>query len=280
MQLSPVLHQLTVRFTVPTPAGPLPRSANLWILVGRRLVVIDSGVAGAEEKLSSYLHGLGRTPQEIDWLLLTHSHPDHIGAAAAVVESSGCRVAAHRAERGWIEDPQLQLRERPVPGFNQLVQGPVAVARELVDGEVLRFDGLPPLTVLHTPGHSMGSLSFWAPSERWLVSGDAVPIPGDLPIFDDHAAAVASVQRLRGCWAGLLLSSWQSECAGEAIAPRLDAAAAWLQELKALAQEHAPRVAGDPDSLALCSLLAPRLGLPQAAVNPLVARSFAACLAA
>lgn len=208
MQLSPVLHQLTVRFTVPTPAGPLPRSANLWILVGRRLVVIDSGVAGAEEKLSSYLHGLGRTPQEIDWLLLTHSHPDHIGAAAAVVESSGCRVAAHRAERGWIEDPQLQLRERPVPGFNQLVQGPVAVARELVDGEVLHFDGLPPLTVLHTPGHSMGSLSFWAPSERWLVSGDAVHPrrPANLRRPCRRGRICAEAPRLRGGAAPLLVA--------------------------------------------------------------------------
>jgi hydroxyacylglutathione hydrolase len=280
MQLAPQLHQLTVRFTVPTPAGPLPRTANLWILVGRRIVVIDSGVAGCAETLGAYLRGLGRSPQEIDWLLLTHGHPDHIGAAAAVVEASGCRVAAHGAERSWIEDPQLQLRERPVPGFNQLVHGSVPVARELTDGERLHFDGLPPLTVLHTPGHSKGSLSLWAPTEGWLVTGDAVPVPGDLPIFDDHAAAVASVRRLRACGAQLLLSSWQSECAGEAVAARLDAAEAWLRELKALALEHAPRVAGDSDPLALCRLLAPRLGLPPAAVNPLVARSLAACAAA
>jgi glyoxylase-like metal-dependent hydrolase (beta-lactamase superfamily II) len=279
MQLAPQLHQLTIPFTVPTPGGPLPRSANLWILTGRRIVVIDSGVAGAEAAIATYLRPLGRSLDEIDWLLLTHSHPDHIGAAAALVGASGCRVAAHGAERGWIEDPQRQLRERPVPGFNQLVQGAVSVARELVDGERLELDGLPPLTVLHTPGHSRGSLSLWAATEGWLVSGDAVPVPGDLPIFDDHAAAVASVARLRACGATLLLSSWQSECAGEAVATRLDAAAAWLRALKALAQEEAPRIEGDPDPLALCRLLAPRVGLPPAAVNPLVARSFAACLA-
>lgn len=279
MQLTPHLHQLTIPFTVPTPLGDLPRSVNLWLLLGPRIVVIDSGVAGSEGLVAAYLQGLGRSVAEIDWLLLTHSHPDHIGAAAALVAASDCRVAAHAAERDWIEDPQLQARQRPVPGFAGLVRGAVTVTRELGDGEVLRFDGLPELTVLHTPGHSRGSLSLRAAGEGWLVGGDAVPVPGDLPIFDDFPAALASLRRLRAHAPELLLSSWQEEVCGAGVARRLEAATAWLEQLATLARQQAPQVAGDPDPLALCRRLAPHLGLPAAAVNPLVARSLAACLA-
>jgi glyoxylase-like metal-dependent hydrolase (beta-lactamase superfamily II) len=278
MSFPPYLHPLTLPFTVPTPGGPLPRSVTFWLLTGPRLVAVDAGVAGAETPLAELLARLGRSPSEVEWLLLTHSHPDHLGGAAGLVAASGCRVAAHSAERGWIEDPALQARQRPVPGFDRLVGGGVAVARELADGEVLRFEGLPALTVLHTPGHSTGSLSFWAEEEAWLVSGDAVPVPGDLPILDDCAAAERSLARIRACAPRLLLSSWQAPAEGAEVEQRLDAAAAWLREVRALARAWAPKMAGDPDPLALCREVAPRLGLPPGAVNPLVARTLAACL--
>ncbi|HSN15504.1 MAG TPA: MBL fold metallo-hydrolase [Anaeromyxobacteraceae bacterium] len=280
MQLRPQLHQLTLPFTVPTPGGPLPRSVSLWLLTGPRIVGIDAGVAGAEVAIGALLGQLGRSAGELDWLLLTHSHPDHIGGAAAVVAASGCRVAAHAAERGWIEDPALQARERPVPGFDQLVHGKVQLARELRDGEILRFDGLPALTVLHTPGHSNGSVSLWAADEGWLVSGDAVPVPGDLPIFDDFAAAERSLDMIRARAPTLLLSSWQAPAEGEEVGRRLDAAVAWLRQVRDLALAWGPRVSGDTDPLALCRQVVPRLGLPLGAVNPLVARSLAACLRA
>jgi glyoxylase-like metal-dependent hydrolase (beta-lactamase superfamily II) len=156
----------------------------------------------------------------------------------------------------------------------------VPVARELGDGERLRFAGLPELTVLATPGHSRGSLALWAKQEGWLLGGDAVPVPGELPIFDDYPAALASVERLRACAPGLLLSSWQEETHGAEVERRLAVATEWLRQLKEAAQTAAAQVANDPDPLALCRLVAPRLGLPPAAVNPLVARSLAACLAA
>ena len=134
--------------------------------------------------------------------------------------------------------------------------------------------------ILHTPGHSAGSISLWAADESWLVSGDAVPVPGDLPIFDDLASAERSLARIRACAPALLLSSWQPPAEGEDVGRRLDAAVAWQRQVRDLALAWAPKVAGDPDPLALCRQVAPRLGLPPGAVNPLVARSLVACLRA
>ncbi len=127
MQITPQIHQLTIPFNVPLPTGPVPRSVNVVFVCGEALTLVDSGVAGAEQQIFSYLQTLGRMPEEIETLVLTHSHPDHIGAALAITRATGCMVAAHCAERNWIEDVALQERQRPVPGFSQLVGGPVSV---------------------------------------------------------------------------------------------------------------------------------------------------------
>ncbi len=89
-----------------------------------------------------------------------HAHPDHIGAAAAIKSISGCTVAAHAAERQWIEDVKLQAGERPVPGFFLLVGGSVPVDQILQEGDVLHLEGGLGLEVLHTPGHSPGGRIF------------------------------------------------------------------------------------------------------------------------
>lgn len=76
------------------------------------------------------------------------------GIIVKVQWETGCRIAADPAERAWIEDVDLQNRERPVPGFGSLVGGSVRIDSELVDG-----DGIVPdkdrdlaMTVLHSPG--------------------------------------------------------------------------------------------------------------------------------
>ena len=165
-----------------------------------------------------------------------------------------------------------------MPGFATLVQGAVSIERLLEDGEELAIDGAPTLTVLHTPGHSAGSLSLWAQTAGWLISGDAVPVAGELPIFDNYRASMASLQRLQACRADLLLSAWQPEARGLGVRSCLDAGEEWLRRIQALATEHAAKD-GKADPLALCRRLVPLLGLPPGAVNPLVARTFAACLA-
>ncbi len=279
MQISDHVHFLKIPFQVPiSPELQLERFVNLFLVYGEKgIILVDSGVAGAEARICEYLAATGRRPEEIRLLILTHSHPDHLGGATAICRLTGCKVAAHPAERNWIEDTDRQAAERPVPGFSKLVAGPVGVDRLLADREIIALDGLA-LEVVHTPGHSPGSLCLYLPGERVLISGDAVPLPGDLPIFTDWAASVASLERLRGI-AGVeaLLSSWDQPRRGAEVAATLAAGLTWLERIKACVVDEAGKIApGDP--LSLCRAVVARLGLPPAAVNPLVAKSFAACL--
>lgn len=273
MQITPHIHSLTIPFTVPAPSGPIPRSANVFFVCADKVTLIDTGVAGAEEKIFAYLRSIGRTPEEISLLLLTHSHPDHIGAARAIMEATGCRVAAHGAERSWVEDTGLQERERPVPGFQTLVGGPVPVTTELADGDLLDLGSGLHLEALHTPGHSAGSLSFWAPAEKTVITGDAVPLPGDMPIFDDWQGAVDSLERLRALDPQWLLSAWDEPRQGDAVQKRLDEGLAWLRRIRAAVREI-----GAAEPMELCRRAVAALELPPFAANPLVARSFMSCL--
>jgi hydroxyacylglutathione hydrolase len=278
MQISEHVHLLKVSFQVPiSPERRLERFVNLYLIFGANSVIlVDSGVAGAERQIFDYLTANGRQAKDLQLLILTHAHPDHIGAAAPIRRLTGCRVAAHPAARPWIEDTARQAAERPVPGFHALVAGSTRVDQLLADGERLEVDGLT-LEVLHTPGHSPDSISLHLPQDRVLICGDVVPLPGDLPIFTNWQESVASLEQLAQI-AGVehLLSAWDLPRRGPEIAPSLDSSRAWLFRIKeAVAAET--RVAQPRDPLALCQGVVKRLGLPAVAVNPLVARSFAGC---
>jgi len=279
MQITGRIHTLHIPFHIPTgPGQSVARFVNIFPILGEgRIALVDAGVAGSEWAIYNYLELRGREPAEIELLALTHAHPDHIGAAAAIRAAAGCAVAAHAAEQAWIEDTDLQARERPVPGFAELVGGPVKVDRLLADGDTLDLAGLP-ATVLHTPGHSDGSISLWFPAQGALIAGDAVPRPGEMPIYDDVIAAARSIARLwRLPGIEFLLSSWDEPRRGEAAREALEEGLQYIVYLHEVVRKVAK--AGPLDPIELCRRVVEQIGLPPAAINPLTARTFLAHLA-
>jgi len=282
MQITPSIHALRLPFKVPVAPGiALDRFVYSHLVYGETITLIDTGVAGCETQIFDYIRSTGRDPSEIALIILTHSHPDHIGAARAIQQATGCGIAAHPAERAWIEDVELQNRERPVPGFATLVGGSVQLDFELVDGDSIETDETRTgeMQVFHTPGHSAGSISLFMHSEGALFSGDVIPVTGDLPVYDDAPASVQSVKRLRGLTGiKILLSAWDDPRKGEDAYRQMDRALEYLQKI----HETVLANAGDDsrDAMELTKKTAAALGLPPQAVNPLLARTFAANLRA
>ena len=278
MQISPHIHALRLPFKIPVAPGiTLDRFVNAFLIYGKAITLIDTGVAGCEREIFDYIRSTGRDPSEISLIVQTHAHPDHIGATQAIQKATGCAVAIHAAEGPWIEDVALQNRERPVPGFDALVGGPATVNRVLEDGDVLDLDGdhILDLIVFHTPGHSPGSVSLLLRYEGALFSGDAVPVPGDLPVYDDVEQSVQSIRRLNNLdGVAVLLSSWDEPRAGICACQRMNEALAYLQKVHDAVIESAGT--GTPDPMDLCRRTAKVLGLPPQAVTPLLARTFAA----
>ena len=280
MQITPSIHAIRHVFRIPVAPGiALDRFVYSYLVYGETITLIDTGVAGCEKDIFEYLRSTGRDSSEIALIILTHSHPDHIGAARAIWQETGCSIAAHPAERAWIEDVDLQNRERPVPGFATLVGGPVPVDHELMDGDSVEPDETRAgeMQVLCTPGHSAGSISLFLHNEGALFCGDAVPVFGELPVYDDALLSVRSVKKLKAISGiRILLSSWDDPRKGDDAYRQMDRALDYLQQVHKAVLASAGNDFSDMVELTKKAVAV--LGLPPQAANPLLARTFAANL--
>jgi glyoxylase-like metal-dependent hydrolase (beta-lactamase superfamily II) len=172
-----------------------------------------------------------------------------------------------------------QSRDRPVPGFSSLVGGSVLIDHEVEGGDLIDPDGTATceLQVFHTPGHSAGSISLFCAAEGALFTGDAVPVEGDLPVYDDALASVHSVQTLRSIRDfHHLLSSWDIPRRGERAYFQMERALAYLQKIHEVILHISSE--GKTDSMDVANEAAAALGLPPQAVSPLLARTLEANL--
>jgi glyoxylase-like metal-dependent hydrolase (beta-lactamase superfamily II) len=129
-----------------------------------------------------------------DWtlklIISSHGHWDHIGDNAAVAEHTGADIAVHPLDRERLTDPKPLWAPFPIV--------PSVPAVELAEGGIIRFGEIQ-LTVLHTPGHTEGSVCLLDRDRGLLFSGDTlfagawgrVDLPGG-----DPAAMAASLARL------------------------------------------------------------------------------------
>jgi hydroxyacylglutathione hydrolase len=278
MQVTPAIHALRHPFRIPVGPGiAVDRFVYSYLIFGETITLIDTGVAGCENSIFDDIRAAGRKPSEISLIILTHSHPDHLGAARAIQQATGCSVMAHAAERSWIEDVEIQKWERPVPGFTTLVGGNVQLDHELTDGDVIDLDGTKEyeLQVFHTPGHSAGLISLFIQNEGALFCGDAVPVEGDLPVYDDVMESVRSIKKLRAIrGVRVLLSSWDEPREGDAACRQMDRALAYLQKIHDAVIRSSADATSNP--MEITQKTATALGLPPQVATPHLARTLGA----
>jgi glyoxylase-like metal-dependent hydrolase (beta-lactamase superfamily II) len=155
-----------------------------WYLIerGGRLTLVDAGMRGYWPQLGRALAALGRKVEEVEAVVLTHAHADHIGFAHQVKANSDATVWVHErdAEPGLRRFPPMHLYLRPTAwpllahGLrNGLLATPdAAEVRTYTDGEVLDVPGRP--RVRHLPGHTRGNCALHLPDASVVFSGDAL----------------------------------------------------------------------------------------------------------
>lgn len=267
------IHPIKIPFEITVaPGKTMTRFVYAYLVEADVLTLVDTGVAGSEQLIFDHIEKMGKAPGDLGRIILTHSHPDHIGSAPSIRERCGCEVLAHPAERAWIEDTERQGRERPVPGFDRLVEGPVKVDRLVTDGDLIG-EGDGQMEVIHTPGHSSGSISLHLSADRALITADAVPIPKGMPIYDDVTSSVSSIKRLsRVSPVEVLLSSWDDP--RYLPQQRFDVALTFLQSIHREVLAHAD----GGMNMEVCQSVLKKVRLPPAMANPLVMRSLASHL--
>ncbi len=148
------------------PAGPL--GCNCSILVDpatKSAIVVDPG--GDFEAIRARIEALGATVKAI---VHTHTHVDHVGATAPLQALTGAVASIHEADRFLYELLPVQSAMIGVPTVAK-----ADVEGDLVDGRAV-VAGAVELGVLHTPGHTPGSVCFTLQTESGLVvfAGDTL----------------------------------------------------------------------------------------------------------
>jgi hydroxyacylglutathione hydrolase len=279
MQISEHIHALKIPFKLRVgPDKMLDRFVFVYLIFGDQICLIDSGVAGSESIILDYIKQTGRDPRDVTRLVFTHSHPDHIGGSRAIKKQTGCKVAAHIDAKAWIENVDRQYADRPIGNFYDLVGGSVEIDLGLKDGDQLDLGETETLEILHAPGHSKGSISLLYHKDRALFTGDAVPKPGTVPIYEDVATSIQSIKKLKQI-EGLksLIASWDEPQFGASVYPTMDSGLQWFQQI----HEAVLKETAGSDHLELKEVSArvlKRLGFPESALVPIVFTSIGAHL--
>lgn len=273
MKITENVHKIRMDFQV-TPQ--VKRYVNIYLLVGEACYLIDSGVAGSETVLEQYLTSIGRKLTDIKGIFLTHSHPDHIGGAAELKKRTGCMIYAPKDECEWMENIDIQFKQRPIPNFYELVSESVAIEEPLCDGDIIKLEEGMQIRALATPGHSHGSMSYVL-NDTMIFTGDAIPIANDLPIFVDYKQSLYSLNKLENLReVKCFCPAWDDVCNKEQIQDVLDTGRNILVQLKEAVhkvEEEHENWDEKEKNITVLELA----GISQYAGNPLVAKSIEAC---
>jgi hydroxyacylglutathione hydrolase len=141
-----------------------PIATNLYVLgdeASREAIAIDTAIP-CVEWVTATLAERGWT---LKLIVSTHRHWDHIGDNAAVADATGAQIAAHVLDRHGLEHPTATSAPFPIP--------PSVPAIDLAEGSRIRFGEID-LEVLHTPGHTEGSVCLLSAGERLVFTGDTL----------------------------------------------------------------------------------------------------------
>jgi glyoxylase-like metal-dependent hydrolase (beta-lactamase superfamily II) len=148
---------------------------------GGELSLVDTLFEDDGRLVLEAIRGLGRSPEELKRIAITHGHRSHLGGLAALRRASGAKVYAHEWEADIVSGDRRAQPVSYVPRSLRLAYFQLGLFLDRprhascpVDETLADGDAFGPLEVLHVPGHSPGHLGFHWPERRFLIAGDAV----------------------------------------------------------------------------------------------------------
>jgi glyoxylase-like metal-dependent hydrolase (beta-lactamase superfamily II) len=167
--------------------------SNVYLITGREPALIDTGTGMQHERLLKEIARHIR-PVEIRSIILTHRHFDHVGGVASLLEIVDAKVYAHAQDAEAIADGDGDTTAASMFGrkLRRVKVTPLEDGDEVVVGDAT-------MQVVHTPGHTVGSMCLFDREGSTLFSGDTLFVGGvgrwDLPT-GSHSALIHSLKRL------------------------------------------------------------------------------------
>ncbi|WP_050615764.1 MBL fold metallo-hydrolase [Bacillus testis] len=147
------------------PLGPLGTNCYIVSNAKKECLIIDPGEES--QKIIQYVNTKQLKPLAV---LLTHAHFDHIGALDEVRKAYSIPAYVHKKEANWLADASLNGSSHFLMG-QSIVQQP---AEKIITDEGKLSIGDFNFAIFETPGHSPGSVSYYAKEDGYLFSGDVL----------------------------------------------------------------------------------------------------------
>jgi glyoxylase-like metal-dependent hydrolase (beta-lactamase superfamily II) len=184
------------------------KGSRAYLILDDDITLIDTGSVGSGERILEAVKELGRSPDEIKNIIISHSHMDHVGGLPELQKHISAKTGVHLAEAAEVQshDPL------PNPFIHPLLAricesyllrndpGSARVDVTLNDGD--EFPAFGGMRIIHAPGHTAGSISLYFPNRGVLLVGDALQykfgrlmLPSRL-FTQDMPEAAASVRKL------------------------------------------------------------------------------------
>ncbi|MFN8526748.1 MAG: MBL fold metallo-hydrolase [Chloroflexota bacterium] len=207
------VHDRVYRIPCPFEGGGI---VNLYVIRGAKTAIVDSGVLGTPTNdVAPALATVGLKLSDIDLLINSHGHMDHLGGNGEL-KDAGAEIAIHSADAPRTKSNRLHVEksaeglkalglEHTLPAREafllKLLGKEVGVDRVLEDGDVIDLGDDVRLRVVHSPGHTPGSVCYWWEAAGILITGDSIQCrgsrPGGLPVIEDARAYPGTLSRLR-----------------------------------------------------------------------------------
>jgi len=191
--------------------------ASAYLIRGEKIAIVNTGPAQpVEDYIAPALEKLGLTPADIDIILNTNLHGDHIGGNTALQEASNAQINIFAGDADNLENPENYIGSHIIPNVRELLgegqveaqraqflkNAPQAVTadRRLYDGDIIDLGEGVNLKVLHLPGHTLGEVGYYWEEEGILFAGSSVVgihgVMGAFPVIDDLDAYEKSLERI------------------------------------------------------------------------------------
>jgi metallo-beta-lactamase class B len=135
--------------------GTVPASTHI-IDTGDGLIMLDAGYLEAKDEIISNMENLGLSVGDIKYILLTHGHVDHAGAARAMRELTGAKIAIGAADREYVNGENDLTYAREYEMTFDFFEPDILLA----DGDVITLGGTS-IRAVATPGHTPGAMSYF-----------------------------------------------------------------------------------------------------------------------
>lgn len=144
-----------------------PEDAAIYLInYGGHAALVDAGCGYAHERLLGNIRECGVSPEQIEYLLITHCHFDHTGGVSLLREQLRCTIVAHELEADYLEQGDNAVTA--ASWYGALIR-PFAVDRRLSGAQEELSLGGRIIKAIHVPGHSPGSVVYLTESEGLKV---------------------------------------------------------------------------------------------------------------